>query len=119
MRLEDIKTREDLNAYEDQVGSHNLSIEEVEFLQNKIGEFAKQEIEEMEASETFKRMDPKLQAALVMMHHSFANSACYSLGEASDAYRRRKQENIDRGLEEVRRKEAVAYHSAEFRRVLK
>lgn len=114
MTIEEIKKYEDIDKYTEEVGYENLTDEDIRKLCVKVCEISDERIERIQK----RNLDPMEELALLMFEEGIANSKCYSLCNCTSERRIKNMERIEKAMEEVDRKEAMAYIKIKDRYIL-
>ena len=114
MTIEEIKKYEDIDKYTEEVGYENLTDEDIRKLCVKICEISEERIERIKQS----NLDEMNMIALVFFEEGIANCKCYSLCNCTSERRIKNMERIEKAMEEVDRKEAMAYIKIKDRYIL-
>ena len=109
MKIEELKSYEEVHKYAETVGYKNLTDEDIERLCKKVLDICKHIIEEHKK----KNFDPKFSCGIKLMEYSFANNICYHLRHCTPERERAIRQDIEKALEIVNHKEALARESLE------
>lgn len=107
MKIEEIKSYEEIKNYCDSVGEENLTDKEIDALCIKVGEICEERIKKHKKG----KRSSKYRAALKLMEYGIASSVTYQLTHCTDERQRAMTRQIDEAIGDAICKEARARES--------